>query len=122
MIDDLESFKLASKVKSSFSISLANNSYTKVLSSLIFCESIKINSGASLTGDTFKLVCLVVVYTPSVTVTIKILFPYSFSFGLRVNVLVVPLEPVWTSNEIESEGNSVGLVFTNPTVNWSFES
>ena len=81
-----------------------------------------INSGASFVGITFKVVCFVVVYTPSVTVVINILLPFSFWAGFKLNVLIVPELPSLISNEIESDGNNVGFVFTYPTIKLSSSS
>ena len=108
-VRDLLFSNSAVKVKSSPSISFANNSRLSISSSLIFWFSIAINSGASFPGKIFIEVCLVVVNNPSETVTNIILDPDWFSLGIKVKVLSWLELPSTGSTEIDS--NNEELLF-----------
>ena len=108
-VRDLLLSNSAVKVKSSPSISFANNSRLSISSSFIFWFSIVINSGASFPGKIFIEVCLVVVNNPSETVTNIMLDPDWFSFGIKVKVLSWLELPSTGSTEIDS--NSEELLF-----------
>ena len=108
-VRDLLLSNSAVKVKSSPSISLANNSILNISSSFIYWFSIWDKTGASLPGKIFIEVCLVVVNNPSETVTNIILDPDWFSFGIKVKILSSLESPSTGSTEIDS--NNEELLF-----------